>query len=103
MITGCALQMAENYLMGGREAIMLAGLPLNVPAKAMDHVCCSAMSAIHTGAMEIMLGYSDIVFACGMEHMTHVPMDASNPHIGFSPTLMTGASAEDMMWQQPWG
>jgi acetyl-CoA C-acetyltransferase len=32
------------------------------------------MSAIHFGAMEIMTGYSDLVIACGMEHMTHVPM-----------------------------
>jgi len=32
------------------------------------------MTALHFGAMEIMTGYSDLVFACGMEHMTHVPM-----------------------------
>jgi acetyl-CoA C-acetyltransferase len=32
------------------------------------------MSTVHQGAMEIQLGYSDVVFSCGMEHMTHNPM-----------------------------
>jgi acetyl-CoA C-acetyltransferase len=32
------------------------------------------MSALHLGAMEIMTGYSDLVIASGMEHMTHIPM-----------------------------
>jgi acetyl-CoA C-acetyltransferase len=32
------------------------------------------MATIHTAAMGIMLGYSDVVFSCGIEHMTHNPM-----------------------------
>ncbi|MBU4194598.1 MAG: acetyl-CoA C-acetyltransferase [Actinobacteria bacterium] len=75
LLTGCAMQMRENYLMGGRTIAMLAGFPFNVPAKGMDRVCISGMSAIHEGAMEIMLGYSDTVIASGMEHMTHVALD----------------------------
>jgi acetyl-CoA C-acetyltransferase len=31
------------------------------------------MSSIHIGAMEIMTGNSEIVLACGMEHMTRIP------------------------------
>ena len=89
MITGCSLQMAENWLMGGRVVPLLAELPVTVPAQGTDRVCCSAMSAIHQGSMEITLGYSDIVLACGMEHMTHIPLQADlNPHLGFSATLM---------------
>lgn len=76
MITGCSLQMRENFLMGGRTIVMLAELPFEVPAQAIDRVCISGMSAIHQCAMEIMLGYSDLCFANGMEHMTHVPLDA---------------------------
>lgn len=75
LLVGCALQMRENYLMGGRTIAFLAGLPVTVPAQGMDRVCISGMSALHQGAMEIMLGYSDTVLACGMEHMTHVPLD----------------------------
>lgn len=75
VITGCALQMKENYLMGGRIINLLAGLPAVVPGQATERVCCSGMSALHQGAMEIMLDYSDIVLACAMEHMTHVALD----------------------------
>ncbi|MDD5748920.1 MAG: acetyl-CoA C-acetyltransferase [Actinomycetota bacterium] len=84
VITGCSMQMREHYMMGGRTIIMLADLPVEVPAQGTDRVCISGMSGIHQGAMEIMLGYSDIVIASGMEHMTHVPMDAR-----FNPDLMS--------------
>ena len=83
VITGCSLQMRENFLMGGRTIVMLAELPFSVPAQGIDRVCISGMSALHQCAMEIMLGYSDICFANGMEHMTHVPLDAR-----FNPDLM---------------
>ena len=83
MITGCSLQMRENFLMGGRTVVMLAGLPFEVPAQTIDRVCISGMSAVHQCSMEIMLGYSDVCFASGMEHMTHVPLDAR-----FNPDLM---------------
>lgn len=83
VITGCSLQMRENFLMGGRTIVMLAELPFTVPAQGTDRVCISGMSALHQGAMEIMLDFSDVVFACGMEHMTHVPLDPT-----FNPDLM---------------
>lgn len=76
IITGCSLQMRENFLMGGRTIVMLAELPFSVPAQGIDRVCISGMSALHQCSMEIMLGYSDVCFANGMEHMTHVPLDA---------------------------
>jgi acetyl-CoA acetyltransferase family protein len=76
VITGCSLQMRENFLMGGRTVVMLAELPFSVPAQGIDRVCISGMSALHQCSMEIMLGYSEICLANGMEHMTHVPLDA---------------------------
>ncbi len=54
VVTGCALQMKEHYMMGGRIVNMLAGLPVDVPGQASERVCCSGMSALHQGAMEIM-------------------------------------------------
>jgi len=83
MITGCSLQMRENFLMGGRTIVMLSELPFSVPAQGTDRVCISGMSALHQGAMEIMLDYSDIVLAGGMEHMTHVALDPT-----YNPDLM---------------
>ncbi len=90
IITGCTMQMKENWLYGGRVVPLLAELPVEVPAQGTERVCISGMSAMHQCAMEIMLGYSDITIACGIEHMTHLPMQLDlNPHMGVSPTLMS--------------
>ncbi|MEM0332195.1 MAG: acetyl-CoA C-acetyltransferase [Archaeoglobaceae archaeon] len=90
IITGCTMQMKENWLFGGRIVNILADLPMEVPAQGVERVCISGMSAMHQCAMEVMLGYSDITIACGIEHMTHLPMQLEfNPCMGVSPTLMS--------------
>jgi len=73
-LTGAALGVSENYTYGGRLPVFLSNLPDTVAAKYIDQQCGSSMAAVHIGAMEIMLGYADIVIASGMEHMTRVPM-----------------------------
>jgi len=88
VITGCAFQVAENWLYGGRHPVLLAGLPVSVPSAGIDRACASSMNSIAVGAMEIMTGNSDVVLAGGMEHMTHVPI-ANNPHLSPSTRLLT--------------
>jgi len=73
VLTGTAMPVLEQWLYGGRTINFLAKLPFNVAAQGIDRQCASSMSTIHQGAMEIMLGYSDIVISCGIEHMTHIP------------------------------
>ncbi len=73
VLTGTAMPVLEQWLYGGRVINFLAKLPFNVPGQGTDRQCVSSMSTIHQGAMEIMLGYSDIVISCGIEHMTHIP------------------------------
>lgn len=80
VITGCALQADENWTYGGRHPVLLAGMPVSVPAMSLDRACSSSLNALTIGAMEIMTGVSDIVLAGGMEHMTHVPL-SNNPHV----------------------
>jgi acetyl-CoA C-acetyltransferase len=87
VITGCALQVGENWLYGGRHPVLLAGLPVSVPGMALDRACASSMNAISTGSFEIMTGHSDVVLAGGMEHMTHVPM-SNNPHVVVNSSLI---------------
>jgi acetyl-CoA C-acetyltransferase len=94
VLTGTAFPTGEQWLYGGRQITFLAGLPFNVPAQQIDRQCASAMSTIHQGAMEIMLGYSDIVLAGGVEHMTHNPMpgpgiDASRIMVAPNPRLFS--------------
>ena len=88
IITGCALQMGENWLYGGRHPVLLAGLPATVPAHGVDRQCASSLNAAADGAMEIMTGNSDVVLAGGIEHLTHVPM-GNNPALVPNTRLLT--------------
>jgi len=80
VIAASAFGVWEQWTYGGRSIVMLAELPVEVPAFFVDRQCGSSMTAAHLGAMEIMTGYSDLVIATGMEHMTHIPM-GDNPWI----------------------
>lgn len=88
VVTGCAFQTGENWLYGGRHPVLLAGLPVSVPAMGMDRACASSMNAAAEGAMEIMTGNSDVVLAGGIEHLTHVPM-SNNPALAPNTRLLT--------------
>ncbi|MHA1196574.1 MAG: acetyl-CoA C-acetyltransferase, partial [Promethearchaeota archaeon] len=70
---GCANQVKENFLYGGRHLIFLSELPETIASLGVERQCGSGMSSIHVGAMEIMTGNADIVLASGMEHMTRIP------------------------------
>ena len=74
IIAGVAQGWGDQVTMGGRFIAFLAGLPFTVSGQQIDRQCASSMSSIHTAAMEIMLGYSDINISVGIEHMTHNPM-----------------------------
>ncbi|PLX69089.1 MAG: acetyl-CoA C-acyltransferase [Denitrovibrio sp.] len=73
-IVGCALGVNEQWTFGGRTPLLTAGLGTNVPARMIDMQCGSGMAAIHTAFLEIACGQKDIAIACGMEHMTRVPV-----------------------------
>jgi acetyl-CoA C-acetyltransferase len=96
VITGCAFQVTENWLAGGRHPVLLAGLPVTVPAMSIERACASSMNAVAEGAFEIMTGHSEVVLAGGIEHMTHVPI-ANNPHI--TPNLRLLTRPEYMRYQ----
>jgi acetyl-CoA C-acetyltransferase len=94
VLVGTAFPVGEQWVYGGRSVVFEAELPFEVPGEQIDRQCGSSMSTIHTAAMEVMLGYSDIVIACGLEHMTHVPMPGTNADpsalkISQNPAFMT--------------
>ena len=88
VITGCAFQAGENWTYGGRHPVLLADLPVSVPAMSLDRACSSSLNATGIGAMEIMTGKAGITIAGGMEHMTHVPLGIDNPFIRPNMELM---------------
>ncbi|MFC2049760.1 acetyl-CoA C-acetyltransferase [Chloroflexota bacterium] len=82
VLVGTAFPVGEQWIYGARSVIFEAELPFEVPGQQIDRQCGASMSAIHTGAMEIILGYSDIVISGGIEHMTHVPMPGPGVDLG---------------------
>ena len=56
-----------------RQAVVKAGLPLEVPAFTINKVCGSGLKAVMLGAQAIRDGDSEIVIAGGQENMSAAP------------------------------
>jgi len=56
-----------------RQASVLAGIPVEVPAFTVNQACASGLQAILLAADRIRLGEASILIAGGMESMTQVP------------------------------
>jgi acetyl-CoA C-acetyltransferase len=56
-----------------RQAAVLAGLPLQVPASTINKLCLSGLNAIAYADLLIATGQCDIVVAGGMESMSNAP------------------------------
>jgi len=77
VIMGCVMQVGEQALNIGRNAVLAAGYPESVPATTIDRQCGSSQQALHFAAQGVMAGAYDVVIAAGVEHMTHTPMGSS--------------------------
>jgi acetyl-CoA acyltransferase len=77
VIMGCVMQVSEQSLNVGRNAVLAAGFPESVPATTIDRQCGSSQQAIHFGAQGVMAGAYDLVIGGGVEVMTRTPMGAS--------------------------
>jgi acetyl-CoA C-acetyltransferase len=64
---------AANRMNPARQAAVLGGLPVEVPAMTLNRVCGSGAQAIVSGALEILAGESELVLAGGMENMDLAP------------------------------
>jgi len=77
VIMGCVMQVGEQALNIGRNAVLAAGYPESVPSTTIDRQCGSSQQALHFAAQGVMAGAYDVVIAAGVEHMTHKPMGSS--------------------------
>lgn len=74
VIAGCVQQLGEQSFNIGRNAWLQAGLPQEVPATTVDLQCGSSQHATNLATAMIASGANDIVVACGVEHLGHLPM-----------------------------
>jgi acetyl-CoA acyltransferase len=76
---GCVMQVSEQSLNIGRNAVLAAGWPESVPGTTIDRQCGSSQQALHFAAQGVMAGVYDVVVALGVEGMTRTPMGSSAP------------------------
>ena len=79
VILGAANQAGEDNRNVARMAVLLAGLPAEVPAYTVNRLCASGLTAIVSAAQAIRAGDADIVVAGGVESMTRAPWVMAKP------------------------
>ena len=77
VIMGCVMQAGAQALNVGRNAVLAAGWPEEIPSTTVDRQCGSSQQAAHFAAQGVMAGAYDVVVAAGVEVMSLVPMGAS--------------------------
>ncbi len=78
---GCVKQQGEQGYDIARQAVLIAGLPIEIGGVSVNRNCGSSLQAINGAAQSILAGCEDIQIAGGVEHMHHLPMEA-----GFDPS-----------------
>jgi acetyl-CoA C-acetyltransferase len=74
VVLGCANQAGEDNRNVARMAVLLAGLPVDVPATTVNRLCGSGLDAVAIAARAVRAGEADLVIAGGVESMTRAPM-----------------------------
>jgi acetyl-CoA acyltransferase len=87
VIYGCANQSGEDNRNVGRMALLLAGLPKEVPGYTVNRLCASSMEAVASGARAIKSGEADLVIAGGVESMSRAPFVMGKPDAAFSRSM----------------
>ena len=73
VILGCANQAGEDNRNVARMALLLAGLPVEVPGQTVNRLCGSGLQAVASAAQAIKAGEGTTFIAGGVESMTRAP------------------------------
>ncbi|WP_098956611.1 thiolase family protein [Pseudonocardia sp. N23] len=92
VVWGCANQAGEDNRDVGRMAVLLAGLPVSVPATTVNRLCGSSLDAAIQASRAVEVGDADVVVAGGVESMTRAPWVMPKPARAFAPGDVTAVS-----------
>jgi 3-oxoadipyl-CoA thiolase len=73
VVFGATNQAGEDNRNVARMAVLLAGLPYEVPGVTVNRLCGSGLEAVNRAVMSIALGDAEVVVAGGVESMTRAP------------------------------
>ncbi len=84
VLFGCANQAGEDNRNVARMALLLAGLPPEVPGATINRLCGSGMDAVGSAARAIKAGETELMIAGGVESMTRAPFVMGKADSAFS-------------------
>ncbi len=84
VVYGCANQAGEDNRNVARMALLLAGLPVEVPGSTVNRLCGSSMDAIAVAARAIKSGEASVMIAGGVESMSRAPFVMGKAESAFS-------------------
>ena len=84
---GCANQAGEDNRNVARMALLLAGLPKEIPGTTVNRLCGSSMDAVATAARAIKSGELELIIAGGVESMSRAPFVVGKADSAFSRTM----------------
>jgi 3-oxoadipyl-CoA thiolase len=84
VIYGCANQAGEDNRNVARMAVLLAGMPKEVPGATVNRLCGSSMEAVSIAARAIKSSEAEMMIAGGAESMTRAPFVMGKSDKAFS-------------------
>ena len=84
VVFGCANQAGEDNRNVARMALLLAGLPKEIPGSTINRLCGSGMDAVGIAARAIISGQAELMIAGGVESMSRAPFVMPKADSAFS-------------------
>src|SRR5690349_7714745 len=89
VVFGSTNQAGEDNRNVARMALLIAGLPYEVPGVTVNRLCGSGLEAINDAARMITTGEATVAIAGGVESMTRAPYSMPKPEEAFTRTPPT--------------
>lgn len=86
VIYGCANQAGEDNRNVARMALLLAGLPKEVPGSTVNRLCGSSMDAVSVASRAIKSGETELTIVGGVESMSRAPFVMGKADTAYSRT-----------------
>jgi len=99
VIMGCVLSAGQGQN-PARQASIGAGIPQEVPAITVNHVCGSGLKSINMAAAQIMAGEAEVIIAGGMENMSAAPYLLPDARSGYRMNhgKLIDSMIQDALW-----
>ena len=84
VVYGCANQAGEDNRNVARMALLLAGVPKEVPGSTVNRLCGSSLDAVSIASRAIKAGEAELMIVGGVESMSRAPFVMGKADAAFS-------------------